>query len=647
MAVLIPIITQYAGKGVERAVKEFQSLNSVTDKASFALRKALIPGAIAAAGAAYGLGKALFSASKAAAEDQKSQALLARQLQATTGATAAQITAVEDFITATQNASGVTDDQLRPALASLVRATGDASKAQTQLGLALDIAAGTGKDVESVSIALAKAYNGNFAALTKLGVPLDENITKTKNYAAVQEALDKQFGGASKTAANTFQGQLQRLAVGWGEIQEQLGYLVLPLLERFTRFVNDAVVPGLQEFVRQLSGGAGVKDAMAGAVKAMGTFGPTMIEGARQATNALLEFVRTAAITYEAIKALSTAARFFKGDIRGAVVGFAQVVSAAAVARFTRGLQADTNKFFDDLTARANDFTLSVAPIPDRLDRLAGSLTKIKEAVDQPDPFGENKLGGAAKTANTLQKRLEEAAKTLREDMAEALESAQEQLETAQQAFDDFGKSVGDAIKEAVDFGAAFEESAEEGGGTFFDELNKQADRAQEFGALVEQLLQQGISKDALDQVLAAGVESGSEIAKQLLAAADGVLRANKLVEATQAIADRIGKAAAEKFYAAGVANGQQYLRGIMEAIAEAERRIAGAKRPADIKGAGAAFSDTMSKLNTAPASSGTSGPVTVNVQTLDPRTAGDYVVDALREYQQRAGYIGVNAVAL
>jgi hypothetical protein len=159
----------------------------------------------------------------------------------------------------------------------------------------------------------------------------------------------------------------------------------------------------------------------------------------------------------------------------------------------------------------------------------------------------------------------------------------------------------------------------------------------------VEQLLQQGISKDALDQVLAAGVESGTEIAKQLLGAADGVLRANKLVEATQAIADRIGKAAAERFYGAGVANGQQYLRGVMEAIAEAERRIAGAKRPADIKGASAAFSDTMSKLNTAPASSGTSGPITVNVQTLDARTAGDYVVDALREYQQRAGYVGVN----
>jgi phage-related protein len=125
------------------------------------------------------------------------------------------------------------------------------------------------------------------------------------------------------------------------------------------------------------------------------------------------------------------------------------------------------------------------------------------------------------------------------------------------------------------------------------------------------------------------------------LASADGVLRANELVARTQAIAEKIGQASAAKFYDAGVENGKAYLKGVMEAIAEAERRIAGAKRPADIKGAGAAFSDTIGRLNN---SGSTVQNVTINSQSLDPSQAGQVIVDALREYNQRSGYVGLNA---
>ena len=245
-----------------------------------------------------------------------------------------------------------------------------------------------------------------------------------------------------------------------------------------------------------------------------------------------------------------------------------------------------------------------------------------------------------AERAKKLQERLEKAASALRDDMANALQIAEERLQTAQEAFDNFADSVSSTIRDAMNFEDALEASAEEGGSSFFDELSKQAQRADEFGKLTEELLRRGISKDALNQVLEAGVESGAEIARQLLASADGVLKANTLVERTQAIAERIGQASAEKFYGAGVANGQAYLKGVMEAIAEAERRIAGAKRPADIKGASAAFSDTMSRLA---APSTTVQNVTINSQSLDPGQAGQVIVDALREYNQRSGYIGLS----
>jgi hypothetical protein len=648
MAVIIPIVTEYAGKGVQRALKEFQSLTSTTDKAAFVLRKALVPGAIAATGAVAILGKGLFEAAKAAAEDQKSQALLARQLQATTGATDAQISAVEQYINKTQLAAGVTDDQLRPALSSLVRATGDTAIAQEQLGLALDIAAGTGKDVESVAIALAKAYNGNFAALTKLGVPLDENITKTKNYQAVQEALAKQFGGASATAANTFDGQLKRLSIAWGELVEQVGYYVLPYLQRFVDAVNKYVVPALGVFIDQLQGGKGVKGAFEIAIASMGDFAPVAIRAMKAATEGVLEFVKTVALAYAGIQTLIGAAQALATRGKAGLPAFSAALAAAGGAVITDQLKARTLAYFDDLESRLGSLSAQASaarnalnPIPDRLDRISAAANALAGGGEEEEGGGAGGgLNRMADRAKKLQERLEAAAKALRDDMANALEIAEERLGAAQQAFDDFASSVTNTITDAMNFEDALEASAEEGGGSFFDELSRQAQRADEFGKLTEELLRRGISKDALNQVLEAGVESGAEIARQLLASADGVLKANTLVERTQAIAEKIGQASAAKFYGAGVANGQEYLRGVMEAIAEAERRIAGAKRPADIKGASAAFSDTMSRLST-PGT--TVQNVTINSQSLDPGQAGQVIVDALREYNQRSGYIGLS----
>jgi hypothetical protein len=648
MAVIIPIVTEYAGKGVQRALKEFQSLTSTTDKAAFVLRKALVPGAIAATGAVAILGKGLFEAAKAAAEDQKSQALLARQLQATTGATDAQISAVEQYINKTQLAAGVTDDQLRPALSSLVRATGDTAIAQEQLGLALDIAAGTGKDVESVAIALAKAYNGNFAALTKLGVPLDENITKTKNYQAAQEALAKQFGGASATAANTFDGQLKRLSIAWGELVEQVGYYVLPYLQRFVDAVNKYVVPALGVFIDQLQGGKGVKGAFEIAIASMGDFAPVAIRAMKAATEGVLEFVKTVALAYAGIQTLIGAAQALATRGKAGLPAFSAALAAAGGAVITDQLKARTLAYFDDLESRLGSLSAQASaarnalnPIPDRLDRISAAANALAGGGEEEEGGGAGGgLNRMADRAKKLQERLEAAAKALRDDMANALEIAEERLGAAQQAFDDFASSVTNTITDAMNFEDALEASAEEGGGSFFDELSRQAQRADEFGKLTEELLRRGISKDALNQVLEAGVESGAEIARQLLASADGVLKANTLVERTQAIAEKIGQASAAKFYGAGVANGQEYLRGVMEAIAEAERRIAGAKRPADIKGASAAFSDTMSRLSTP---STTVQNVTINSQSLDPGQAGQVIVDALREYNQRSGYIGLS----
>jgi hypothetical protein len=656
VAVVIPIVTQYAGKGVERALKEFQSLGTASEKAAFVMKKALVPGAIAATGAVVGLGATLYKAAQAAAEAQREDKLLADQLRRTTGATDDAIAATLQFVDALEMETTVSGGALSEALATLTRATGNVTSAQEQLRLATDISVGANLDLQQVSLALAKAYAGNMGALTKLGVPLDENIVKTKDYEAATAALSKQFGGAAAGAADTFQGQLARLKIGFDKMTEALGEIVLPYLERLVTAVNKHVIPALRVFIDQLRGGEGVTGAFEIAIGSMGDFAPVAIRAMRAATEGVLEFVKTIALAYAGIQTLIGAAQALATRGKAGLPAFAAALAAAGGAVVTDQLKAKTLNYFDDLesrlgdlAARANAAKAQVGGTADRLDRLSASIIAANAAAaGDDDATGAGGGGGGlnkmAERAKKLQERLEAAATALREDMANALEIAEARLQEAQQAFDQFADSVTTTIKDALNFGDALEASAEEGGGSFFDELTRQANRADEFGKLTEELLRRGISQDALAQVLEAGVESGAEIAKQLLASADGVLRANQLVERTQAIAEKIGQASAAKFYSAGVENGKAYLKGVTEAIAEAERRIAGAKRPADIKGASAAFSDTMSRLSapTAPVQN-----VTINSQSLDPSQAGEVIVDALREYNQRSGYIGLNIFAV
>lgn len=237
MSIKVPIVVEYFGsKGIKKAIKEFNSLKTNGQRAAFTIKKAFQGIALAAAGlaaAAAAAGIAMFNFAKAAAEDQTSQALLAKQLRTTTKATDAQIASVEDWIGKLQIANGIADSELRPNLAKLVRATKSVSKAQKLLTLALDVSAGSGRDLDSVVTGLARAYaTGNLQGLTRMGIALDKNIIKSKDFAKAQAELQKQFGGAAATKANTFQGSMARLSEVFSELKEKAGYVLLEPLKK-------------------------------------------------------------------------------------------------------------------------------------------------------------------------------------------------------------------------------------------------------------------------------------------------------------------------------------------------------------------------------------------------------------------------------
>jgi hypothetical protein len=216
------------GKGLDKAGNDAKGFGGKVSKYG-----KIAAGAFAAVGIAAGVAaiKIGVDGVKAAIEDEVSQKKLAKTLQNVTKATDKQVEAAEEYITKQQLQYGIADTKLRPALGNLIRYTGDYTKAQELNNLAIDIAAGTGKDLETISTALGKAYGGNLGALKKLGIPLDENTIKTKDFEAATRELSETFGGSAQANTETFQGKVAILNEQWGEFKESVGVKVIPILK--------------------------------------------------------------------------------------------------------------------------------------------------------------------------------------------------------------------------------------------------------------------------------------------------------------------------------------------------------------------------------------------------------------------------------
>jgi hypothetical protein len=351
-------------QGLDKADKETRTFSSKLDNA---LKKGAL--AFAAVGAAAGAMaiKIGVDAVKGAIEDAKAQATLAQTLRNTTKATDTQIKSVEDYITKTERASAVNAELLRPSLDRLVRSTGDVTKAQKLQTLALDIAAGTGKDLGTITEGLAKAYDGNLGALKRLGIPLDESIVKAKDFDAAVVALSKTFEGQADIAANTFAGRMTKISLAIDEAKDELGFALLPLLERFAKFATDQLVPALQGLVDGLTGAG--RDSLKRAFYDAGTGTVTFqddLDNTQGAAYLLGEQIRrTTAILGEMLDKVTNAA---EGE------GFKKLLET--ITSVISGLEKAI-----ELYNRLPDFgKFLINPAPDLLN-LAGTAAQIPSTI--------------------------------------------------------------------------------------------------------------------------------------------------------------------------------------------------------------------------------------------------------------------------
>ena len=217
--------------------------------------------AVAGAAALAYAGVLLKQGVESAIADEAAQQKLALTLQNVTGATDAQVKAVEDQILKTSLLTGKTDDELRPSFERLVRATKDSDAALKLQTLALDVSAGSGKSLEAVTNAVAKAQEGNTASLAKLGIGLTSAQLKTMSMDEITKQLASTFGGQAAAQADTFQGKMARLTVAFNEGKETVGSFVLDAITPLIDTVVNTVIPAISTFINSMGGKEGLSNA--------------------------------------------------------------------------------------------------------------------------------------------------------------------------------------------------------------------------------------------------------------------------------------------------------------------------------------------------------------------------------------------------
>ena len=254
----IVVGADYNDRDLKRAQRDLDRLSAQARKAQgpmaqlgAGLRKSLTPNLMLAGAAAGAFAIKLgVDAVRAAAAEEQAITRLSTALD--NAGQSLALDGVEAGIDRMARATGIADDQLRPAMITLVNATQDAAKAQDLLSLALDISAGSGRDLSSVTMALGKAANGQVTALRRLGVPLSDAAVKSKDLNAITAELQRTFQGQAAKAADTFQGRLNRLNVAVGELQEAFGQGLMDGLSSFTDSVDSTTesIQGLEPLVQ-------------------------------------------------------------------------------------------------------------------------------------------------------------------------------------------------------------------------------------------------------------------------------------------------------------------------------------------------------------------------------------------------------------
>jgi len=448
---------------------------------------------------------------QAAIEDEKAVASLANTLDNLNLSHDTQ--AVEDYIYQLERAYGVADTDLRPAYERLVRSTQDTDDATRALDIAMDISAATGKSLSSVADQLAKAYDGQVEGLSRLGVGLDRTQLKTMSVDDIMMTLANNFQGAAATAANTFEGRLNRLQTATDNLAEAFGAGLLDSLNDATEGTQDAVdaMEDLEPLLKDLGGlvGETVTDVayLASAVgdlasgfrgleDSMGPL-PTAFNVARQA---LEPFINPIGFAADALR-----------ELRGEVNKLVDIGG---------GDFSDTMEDTGFTTAAAHATYRDAAVRINRLNQETAAAAETQRDYNRATSSGSSTVETYTNKQQKLLDTYESMGPAFQATTTDLINQIGK-LEEATQAVEAYADSIQQDLLGGIDLGALYEgqfnEQGERTGTSLLDGFNAAINQAEWFGNVLNAIKAQGADQTLLEEISGLGPEVGGALGQQLL----------------------------------------------------------------------------------------------------------------------------------
>jgi len=509
VAINIPILTSFSGKGVADAQREFKSLTSTTEKAGFILQRALLPAAAAIGTITQVIAPAIRAASDFEEATSKVNIIFGKASKS-----------VKDFADTAATSLG----QSKQSVLDAAGAFGTFGKAAGLAGedlalfttdfvtLATDLASFNNTSPEEAVQAIGAALRGESEPLRRFGVLLNDAtlkseamelgiykgsgaLTAQQKILAAQSAIYKQTGDAQGDFARTADGlanSQRTLSAIFANFQIQLGQKLLPATTEFANGLID----------------------VANAMKKI----PQPTEQATDKINFFTKILQSA---------------------------------TNPIAGFINGLRLIGSGYFD-AEKQTGAYNQALGISSQQQMRAGDAAAEFNKKFDET----EKKVGGA-------KKEVESFATALKEKLSEAVDTAKDKLAEAQGEFNDFATKVSDAVKGALDFNAALE-AGDYGFKGFLQALRDQVKGVEVYGTNLGKALEMNLSQDALGFVLDAGNVAGAEIALELVKGGQTVIdETNALVEAALRAADKVGIQAANKWYKTGVDQAQFIVDGL------------------------------------------------------------------------------------
>ena len=455
---------------------------------------------------------------QAAIEDEKAVAQLTQTLGNLN--LAHDTAAVEDYISQLERAYGVADTELRPAYERLVRSTKDTEEANRALKIAMDVAAGTGKSLKTVTDSLGRAFDGQTSTLARLGTGIDKASLATMSMDEILGALSSNFSGAADAAANTFEGRMKRLQTASDNLAEAFGTGLLSSLNDATEGTQNAV------------------DAMGDLEPLLESLGETI--GERVTDFALLASVVTDA---------TTAAQNL-GEESGILPSIFSAISSTVTSlippvrtlgqamHYIRGITADLsgsgssagesipnlNREVKDSGEGWEDLRYSVHGAQGALARMYAPLQSLYKGVEELNQTigGGGRGGGAIKQTEEYTKKQKALLEQI-EPLGAAFQATRDDLldqikvvEDATQAIEDYATSIQQDLLSGIDLGTLYTEG-QETGVSLIEGFNQAVAQAEYFGAVLTEIKRQGADQRLIEEIAGLGPETGAALGQELL----------------------------------------------------------------------------------------------------------------------------------